>query len=192
MNPGRGIALKVASTFVFTLMLVCVKAVADTIPPGQIVFSRSFFALAPIVAVLLWQRQLRGSLETRKPWTHVSRGAVGLTSMALNFAALGYMPLPENMAIGYASPLIIVVLAALMLREPVRLFRWTAVCIGFAGILVILWPRFTLLSRGPVQDLALFGAILALISAFCSAFAGIFVRKLTRTESTGTIVLISR
>ena len=189
MNAGRGIALKVASTFVFTLMLVCVKAVADTVPPGQIVFSRSFFALAPIVGMLLWQGQLRGSLRTGRPGLHVSRGAVGLASMALNFASLGYLPLPENMAIGYAAPLIIVGLAALMLGERIRLFRWTAVCIGFAGILVILWPRFTLLGGGLVRDLALFGAILALIGAFFSAFAAIFVRTMTKTEPTGTIVL---
>lgn len=189
MNPGRGIALKIASTFVFTLMLVCVKTVADTVPPGQIVFSRSFFALAPIVGMLLWQGQLRGSLKTARPWLHVSRGAVGLASMALNFTSLAYLPLPENMAIGYAAPLMIVALAALMLGERVRLFRWTAVTIGFAGILVILWPRFTLLSGGLVRDVALFGAVLAVISAFFSAFAGIFVRSMTQTEPTGTIVL---
>ena len=49
MNPGRGIALKIASTFVFTLMSVCVKLVADRIPAGEIVFARSFFALIPVV-----------------------------------------------------------------------------------------------------------------------------------------------
>jgi hypothetical protein len=126
MNPGRGIALKLASTFVFTLMLVCVKAVAEEIPAGEIVFARSFFALIPIVGILVWQRQLAGALRTSRPWLHVSRGAVGLISMALNFIALAYLPLPEAMMIGYASPLIIVVLAALLLGEVVRGYRWSA------------------------------------------------------------------
>src|SRR5688572_15165933 len=99
MNPGRGIALKVVSTFVFTLMLVCVKLVADRIPPGEIVFFRSFFALIPIVGMLLWQVQLTQAVRTKRPWTHVSRGAVGLGSMALNFAALAWLPLPEAMMI---------------------------------------------------------------------------------------------
>lgn len=188
-NPSRGIALKVGSTFVFTVMLVCVKAVADRIPPGEIVFSRSFFALVPIVAMLVWQGQLTESLWTKRPWLHVSRGAVGLIAMALNFSALAFLPLPEAMTIGYAAPLIIVALAALILHERVRLFRWTAVVIGFGGIVVILWPRFTLLSAGIVQDVALFGALLALLSAIFSAFAAIFVRSLTQTESIGTIVL---
>jgi drug/metabolite transporter (DMT)-like permease len=189
MNPGRGIALKIASTFVFTLMLVCVKAVADRIPPGEIVFARSFFALAPIVVVLLWQGQLVQALRTNRPWAHVNRGTVGLMSMGFNFSALAFLPLPEAMAIGYAAPLLIVVLAALILHERVRLFRWTAVAVGFVGILIILWPRFTLLGGGLVQDAALFGALLALASAVCSAFAAIFIRSMTQTESTGSIVL---
>lgn len=188
VNPGRGIALKVGSTFVFTLMLVCVKLVADRIPPGEIVFARSFFALVPIVAMLVWQRQLPQALITHRPWVHVSRGAVGLLSMALNFSALAFLPLPEAMTIGYAAPLLIVALAALILRERVRLFRWTAVAIGFGGIVIILWPRLTLLSGGIAHDVALLGAMLAFCSAISSAFAAIFIRSMTQTESTGTIV----
>lgn len=189
MNPGRGIALKIASTLVFTLMLVCVKAVADRTPPGEIVFARSFFALIPIVGMLLWQGQLAGALRTGRPWVHVSRGAVGLLSMALNFIALSFLPLPEAMMIGYAAPLIIVALAALILGETVRVYRWSAVAVGFVGIVIILWPRLTILRVGSAQDAALLGAILALVSAFASAFAAIFIRSMTRTESTGTIVL---
>jgi drug/metabolite transporter (DMT)-like permease len=189
MNPSRGIALKIASTFVFTLMLVCVKAVADRVPAGEIVFARSFFALIPIIAVLIWQGQLAGSLRTERPWIHVSRGAVGLISMALNFVALSFLPLPEAMMIGYAAPLMIVVLAAVILNERVRIYRWSAVAIGFLGIVIILWPRLTLLRGGLAHDAALVGALVALVSAFCSAFAAIFIRSMTHTEPTGTIVL---
>lgn len=188
MNTGRGIALKVASTFAFTLMLVCVKAAAARVPPGEIVFARSLFALVPIVAMLVWQGTLRRALRTDRPWMHVRRGAVGLFSMGLNFAALGFLPLPEAMMIGYASPLMIVVLASLILGEQVRLFRWTAVAVGFLGILIILWPRLTLLRSGSFEQAAVLGAILSLSSAFFSGFAGIFVRSMTLTEGTGTIV----
>lgn len=169
-------------------MLVCVKAVADRIPFGEIVFARSFFALVPIVAMLAWQGQFATALRTSRPWLHASRGVVGVTGMGLSFAALAFLPLPEAMTIGYASPLIIVVLAALILKERVRMFRGTAVAVGFIGIVIILWPRFTLLSGGGVADKALFGALLSLASAFLSAFAAVFVRSMTRTESTGAIV----
>jgi drug/metabolite transporter (DMT)-like permease len=189
MNPGRGILLKVTSTFVFTLMLVCVKAVADRIPAGEIVFSRSFFALIPIVAILAWQQQLAGALRTSKPWMHASRGVVGLGSMAFNFMALAYLPLPEAMMIGYAAPLMVVALAAFLLSEATGVYRWSAVAVGLVGILVILWPRFTIFEAGAGHDLAMLGAALALASALCSAFAAIFIRTMTRTETTGAIVL---
>ena len=189
MNPGRGIALKIASTFVFTLMLVCVKEVADRIPAGEIVFCRSFFALIPIIAMLWWQRQIASSLRTKRPWMHVSRGAVGIGSMAFNFMALAFLPLPEAMMIGYAAPLMVVALAALILGETVGAYRWSAVVIGLVGILIILWPRFTLFGAATMHQAAFLGAMLALASAFCSAFASVFIRTMTKTESTGAIVL---
>ena len=188
MNPPLGIALKVGSTVVFTLMLACVKMLASDVPQGQIVFARSLFALVPILAWLAWHKELPGALRTRRPWVHFSRGAVGVFSMGLGFTALGYLPLPEAMTISYAAPLLIVVLAAVVLKERVRLFRWSAVAIGFVGIIVILWPRLTMLRSGVYSDAALFGAAVALGAALFSAFAGIFVRSMTQTESTGTIV----
>lgn len=189
MNPGRGIALKIASTFVFTLMLVCVKTVSGRIPPGEIVFSRAFFALIPIAAMLAWQGEVFAALRTERPWRHILRAAVGLLAMASSFIALGYLPLPEKMAIGYASPLIVVALAALILHETVRIYRWTAVAVGFVGILVILWPRFTVFVGGDVENAAFLGGMLALFGAFCGAIAAILVRAMTRTESTASIVL---
>jgi drug/metabolite transporter (DMT)-like permease len=191
MNPGRGIALKIASTFVFTLMSVCVKLVAYRIPPGEIVFARSFFALIPIGCMLLWQGQLFQSLRTNKPWLHVSRGAVGIASMAFGFMALGYLPLPEAMMIGYAAPLMVVALSAIILAEVVRVYRWTATVSGFVGIAIILWPRLTLFTGGGagMEHGALVGSAFALLGALASAFAAIFIRSMTRTESTGSIVL---
>ncbi len=189
MNPGRGIALKIASTFVFTLMLVCVKSASPRIPPGEIVFARSFFALVPIAAMLMWQGQVASAIATDKPWQHVLRGAVGLLAMASGFIALRYLPLPEQMTIGYASPLIVVALAAIVLGETVRVYRWSAVGIGFIGILVILWPRFTLFVGGEAQGHAFLGTMIALFGAFCGANAAILIRSMTRTESTTSIVL---
>ncbi len=192
MNPGRGIALKIASTFVFTLMSVCVKLVADRVPAGEIVFARSFFALIPVSGMLLWQGLLLKSLETDRPWLHASRGAIGISSMAFGFMALGYLPLPEAMMIGYAAPLMVVALSAIILSEIVRVYRWTATAVGFIGIVIILWPNLTFFMGGgshALQHAALLGAVFALCGAFSSAFAAITIRSMTRTESTGSIVI---
>ena len=189
MNPTRGIGLKIVSTLVFTMMSVCVKLVAGDIPPGEIVFSRSFFALIPVVSMLIWQGQLAASLRTKKPWLHASRGAVGISSMALSFSALGFLPLPEAMMIGYAAPLMVVALSAIILHEIVRVYRWSATAFGFVGIVIILWPRLTFFQGGGFGGDAMLGATFALTGAFFSAFASIFVRSMTKTESTGAIVI---
>jgi drug/metabolite transporter (DMT)-like permease len=189
MNPSRGIALKIASTLLFTMMSVCVKLVADRVPPGEIVFARSFFALVPIAGMLLWQGHLAVALRTNKPFLHASRGAIGICSMAFGFTALGYLPLPEAMMIGYAAPLMVVALSAIILHEIVRVYRWSATGVGFIGILIILWPRLTFFNAGTLGNSALLGAAFALCGAFAAAFAAIFVRSMTRTESTGAIVI---
>jgi drug/metabolite transporter (DMT)-like permease len=188
MNPTRGIALKIVSTLVFTVMSVLVKLVADEIPPGEIVFSRSFFALIPVVSMLIWQGQLAVSLRTTRPLLHLTRSAVGIGAMACGFSALGFLPLPEAMMIGYAAPLMVVALSAVILHEVVRIYRWSATVIGFVGILIILWPRLTFFEGG-LGEAAMLGATLALVGALFSAFASIFVRSMTKTESTGAIVV---
>jgi drug/metabolite transporter (DMT)-like permease len=120
---------------------------------------------------------------------HFKRGFIGTSAMYLGFAALSYLPLHDAIAIGYASPLIAVILAALLLKETVRAYRWTAVGIGFVGVLIMLSPYLKIgtfggeLTAGPTL-----GAMFAFAGAFCSAGAMIQVRRLTETEKTGAIV----
>lgn len=186
MNPPLAIIFKIASTFLFTLMLVCVKAVSGDIPPGQIVFARSAFALIPIVAMLAWQGEMRESLRTEHPAMHVGRAVFGVAAMALWFSAVGILPLPEALAISYAAPVIVVVLAALILHEVVRLYRWGAVIVGFIGIIVILSPHLIVGDTGAGSRPL--GALLALGSTLIMAVVVILVRQMTRTETTGSIV----
>ena len=106
--------------------------------------------------------------------------------MGMGFASLGYLPLPEVTAIGYAAPLLVVVFAAMFLGEKVRLFRMTAVGVGMIGVLIVLSPR---LSVG--EDLSTaqaLGAMLALTGAVMAALAQVTVRKLVASETTSAIV----
>ncbi|WP_354066451.1 DMT family transporter [Devosia sp. 2618] len=185
----RGIVLKVFSVCCFVVMATMLKA-TGTIPTGELVFFRCFFAILPVVAYLLWRRQLRVALHTKNPFGHVVRALVGATSMGLGFFALTRLPLPESTAIGYAAPLLIVVFSALLLKEQVHLFRWTAVIVGLVGVLIILWPRLTLFSSGqPAGDSEAIGAIAAFAGAIVTAFAMMQVRKLVQTERTEAIVI---
>jgi drug/metabolite transporter (DMT)-like permease len=110
--------------------------------------------------------------------------------MFAGFVALANLPLSDAIAIGYAAPLITVVLAWLLLRETVRPYRWAAVAAGFAGVLIMLYPNLRGSWAGPaVLSGSALGAAAALFGAFCSAGATIQVRHLTKTERTGAIVL---
>lgn len=188
-GPLRGITLKVASVCCFVVMATLLKA-TETIPTGELVFFRCFFAILPVIAWLVWRGQLRTALHTSNPMGHVVRSLIGASSMALGFFALTRLPLPEATALGYAAPLLIVVFSALLLKESVHVFRWTAVLLGLCGVLIILWPRLTLFSGGQaLGNSEALGAIAAFGGAVLSAFAMMQVRKLTRTERTEAIVV---
>jgi drug/metabolite transporter (DMT)-like permease len=188
-NVLRGIGLKVASVGVFTVMATLIKAKADVAPPGEMVFFRSLFALPAVFVWLAWRGQLRGSFVTGNPLGHFWRGLAGVTAMFLGFFALGLLPFPEAIAIGYASPLVATILAAMFLGEPIRLYRLTAVLVGLAGVVIILSPRFTLLEAGSQYGPQAVGALAALLSAVFAALAQVFVRKLVAEEKTATIVI---
>lgn len=187
-NPMRGIMLKVVSVFFFVIMATMLKA-TETVPAGEMVFFRSFFALLPVLAFLAWKRRLGNAFKTKRPFGHILRGFVGVASMSLGFFALTRLPLPEATAITYATPLLIVVFSALLLNERVHFFRWTAVVVGLVGVVIILWPRLTVFSSGSaLGDAEAVGALAALMAAVLSAFAMMAVRNLVHTERTEAIV----
>jgi drug/metabolite transporter (DMT)-like permease len=188
-SPLRGILLKVMSVTVFVAMASLIKSVGQ-IPPGQIVFFRSFFAILPILVMLAWRKELTTALRTSHPFGHIARGLVGVMSMGLGFYALTLLPLPEQIMLNYAQPLLVVVFSALFLHETIRFYRWSAVLVGLFGVLVISWPKLTLLTGGDTlgSDQAV-GVVAALAAAAISAVAMLLVRRLVQTERTATIVL---
>ena len=188
-SPLRGILLKSLSVVVFTVMSSLVKATAGgalPIPPGQQMFFRSFFAIPVILVWLAMRGELGVGLRTHRPMGHFYRGLVGSAAMCMSFWALALLPLPEVTAIGYAAPLLTVILAAMFLGEPVRLFRLSMVALGLLGVVIVLSPRLGAGVTGdPRHSL---GAVVTLTGAACTAMAMIFVRKLAQEERTSAIV----
>ncbi|MFC6488000.1 DMT family transporter [Nitratireductor sp. GCM10026969] len=188
-RPLVGITLKIMSVTVFVVMSSLIKS-AGTVPAGQIVFFRSLFAIFPILVMLAWQHQLATAMRTERPVSHVLRGLVGVTAMALSFFGLTRLPLPDAITLNYAQPLLVVVFSALFIGEAVRIYRWSAVLVGFVGVVVIAWPKLTLLtgSTGLEAGQAV-GVIAILGGAAASAVAMLLVRRLVTTEKTATIVM---
>ena len=188
MSPLRGIGYKVISVIVFITMASLIKATAPSVPSGEAVFFRSLFAMPVIVLWLGLRRELTTGFRASNPLGHVWRGLVGTIAMGLGFAGLGYLPLPEVTAIGYAAPLLTVIFAAMFLGEDVRAFRISCVALGLVGVLIVVWPRLSITSGDHLGQAEAFGAILVLGGAVFAALAQVFVRKLVMTEKTPAIV----
>jgi drug/metabolite transporter (DMT)-like permease len=187
MNPYSGIIFKVASVAMFVAMASCLKATNGEIPPGELVFFRSLFAIPVILVWLLWTGDLSTGLRVKSPTAHVWRGLVGTTAMGFGFAGLTLLPLPEFTAIGYTAPLLVVVFAAMFLGEKVGVFRLSAVFVGMIGVMIVLSPRFSTVGNG-LADREALGAMLVLMSACFAALAQVFVRNLVKTEVTSAVV----
>ncbi len=183
MAPLRGILLMILSVTVFTVMASFIKA-AERIPAGEAVFFRSVLTIPILLAWFGAQGRIVEALRTHDWKGHARRGIVGTLAMGLSFAGLHYLPLPEVTALGYVAPILVVIFAAIMLGERIRLIRISAVAVGLVGVVVILFPRLT--AEGSREELI--GAAIVLTSAGCAAFAQIFVKRMTGTERPEAIV----
>lgn len=186
-RPSTAITLKLLAVFLFMVMAAMIKVATQNVPPGEAVFFRSIFAM-PIIVGWIWQRgDLREALVPNNLMGHVWRGIFGTSAMALTFAGLRLLPLPEATAIGYATPMFTVILAAVMLGEKVRLFRISAVALGLVGVMIVMWPRLTL-DTDMLGTAGTIGALMVLAAALLRALVQIHIRTLVQTEHTAAIV----
>jgi drug/metabolite transporter (DMT)-like permease len=189
LNVLTGILLKLASTMLFATMDVTVRWVGGAVPVGEVVFFRSLFGFIPLVAFFAWRGQLRTALRTSRPGAQAIRGLLGIGGMSSNFASLARLPVADVMAIYFSAPLMTVALAALVLREKVHVYRWSAVIVGLVGVIMTLVPHLLVGQTTALSAAAAIGAVLALLCAAFDAGAAIQMRRLTLTESTASIVM---
>jgi drug/metabolite transporter (DMT)-like permease len=189
MNIPLAIGIKLFAVMLFPVMSTLVRFVGESVPLGQVVFFRSVFAIVPVVLIYTWRGEIGSAVRTGRPLGHLTRGLISVAGMFLNFAALARLPLVDATAISFAAPLITVALAAFILHERVRAYRWSAVAFGFAGVVVMLWPYLdvaTLFGAGSTATTV--GAACAVTAAFTNAGAVIQTRRLTDSETTASIV----
>lgn len=184
-HTSRGIALKIGATLAFSLQYVGIK-LAGPVPVGEVVFFRSFFALLPLLILAQYTVGWTAMVRTERPWLHLIRSAVGSSGMFLNFAALKLLPLADITAFGFVQPIFAVMLAALVLKEVIGPYRGAAVVVGFAGVILMIQPHGGLLAI--VAHGLSAGSGLALTGALASAFVVIYIRQMSATERSETIV----
>jgi drug/metabolite transporter (DMT)-like permease len=179
-RPLAGIALRLLTALLLAVMFALVKLAStrgvNVIESlfyrqcGTAAAATAFVAVGPGFA----------SLKTQRVWAHVGRMALGLSAMGLNFLAFFLLPLAEATTIGFSVPIFSVILAALLLGEPTGKWRWGAVGVGFAGVLLIVQPGS--------GDVPLAGASVALVAALLTASVTIVIRRLGATERAATTV----
>ncbi len=175
---GHGVALMLGSVLSFGLMAITIRMASAQLHPFEIAFFRNLFGLM-FTAPLIWHTGL-GLLRTNRVRLYLVRCVVGLGAMLTGFWALVHLPLAQAVALSYTTPLFVTILAVLVLGEVVRARRWSAVAIGFVGVLVILRPGV---------DGLQFAAMVALVSSLLAASAAVSIKFLARTEHPDAIVI---
>lgn len=170
--PLHGIYLKLSALVLFCTMDAMVKALGGTYGSFQLMLFRSSVAILP-VAVMIWHAGGLKSVRSNRPWLQALRVAVGFGSMFGFFYVFPRMPLVDAYAISFAAPFFMVALSVPLLGEPVGWRRWSAVGVGFAGVLVMLDPwgiEFHVMS------------LIVLAATFCYSLSTVMVRLLSRHD----------
>jgi drug/metabolite transporter (DMT)-like permease len=179
-HPVLGIALKVASLILFSGMTLCVKLLGPETPSGQIIFARGLISVA-VLALIAWRTGQLHLLKTSNWRGHALRSLSGTVSMFFLFTALTMIPLADVTAITYTSPMFLTVLAMVILGERIHRYRWTALALGFIGVLIMIGPHLSFGSSGSLGSLAALGA------AFFAAIAMTSLRAMSGGEHAITI-----
>ena len=177
----RASLMMLGCVLVFCLMDATLKVLSAHYPPFQVAALRGASSLPWLLAWAAATTGLRPLLRVR--WSlHLLRGALGITMMAAFVYALRTLPLSTAYSIFVVAPLLITALSVPVLGEHVGPRRWTAIAVGFAGVLVVLRP-----TGGGVLTLA---GVAVLLAAFGYAVSAITVRILARTDSTQALVVL--
>lgn len=184
----RGALLMLAATALFTVMSAVIKGVSDSIHFIEIMFFRSAFAL-PVMVVIAARGRNWGLLRTKRFPGHVLRAFTGTMAQGCSFFALTVLPLAEQTALTYTTPLFVTMLSIPFLGERVGIHRWSAVLLGFVGIMVIALGEGAFQGGALPERIVAIGMAVAVSQGVWSAMTTLLVRSLSATESSATIVL---
>ena len=160
------------SILLFSLMDASVKWLGANYPTAQIMFFRCSVALAPVLVIIL----LRGGssiLRTQQKKLHLLRSVLGIGAMGFAFYAFSLMPLAEAISILHTAPLFMTALSVILLRETVGIRRWSAIILGFIGMLMVVRPGADMLASG---------SLFMLTAAFLIGCTTIIIRHLGKID----------
>jgi drug/metabolite transporter (DMT)-like permease len=175
----QGILCLLSSGAIFSFTDGLSKLLTVQFPPGEILFFRSAFVFIPI-ALVVWRTGGWRSIRIVNGRGQFARGMFGLVTSFMVVVAIRHMPLADITAVMFASPLIVTAMAPYFLGEQVGWRRWTAVLVGFCGVLLMIQPH-----GGGL----LWPVFLVLGATILIAFRDIVTRQLSRTDSSNSIMV---
>ena len=161
----------VGSVVCFSIMDICVKWL-NYYPVGQVLFLRFFIGFIPIFFIIP-REKLLNFYKTSRPGLHAFRAITGAAAIIALFIGLRELPLADVVSLTFGGPIFVTVASIFFLSEKIGIKRWSAVFLGFIGMLLIVQPAFIDLNFYYITPIV-----------FCIFFAcvAISVRSLSRTE----------
>ncbi|MBM3526905.1 MAG: DMT family transporter [Alphaproteobacteria bacterium] len=173
------IAYMVSAGAIFSFSSAISKWLVEFYPVGEVLFTRAFTSLLLFAAFVIPTAGF-AVFRTRRPGAHLLRGVSQSGSQTLLLIAFSLMPLASATAINFSAPLFATLASLYFLKEPVGAARWTALAVGFLGVLIITQP-----GAGTFQ----IGALFALANAVLFGTVTAGVRGMTSTESSETLTM---
>lgn len=177
----RGIVALLSACAIFTVADTFTKITALAYPTGEVLFARSILCLLIVGAALAFSHGTMRMPGALKPMV-LTRALLDAAANATFVIALSRMRLADLLAINLTSPLILTMLAAFFLREPIGWRRWSAIAVGVSGMLLIVKPS---------PDSIDVWALVALGTAFASATRDLATRRIDPSVPTLTITFVS-
>jgi drug/metabolite transporter (DMT)-like permease len=174
-NTRLGIWLMIATTLVFAVQDGLSRHLATEYPVTMVVMVRFwFFALFVLALVARAPGGIRASVRSEYPWVQLARGLILVAEIAVMLVAFVKLGLIEAHAVFTCYPLLVAALSGPILGERVGWRRWSAILVGFVGVLIILQPGFGVFSPW---------ALVPLLSATMFAVYGLLTRYVARKDS---------
>lgn len=174
-RPLYALALRLAGVALIATLFLLVKLAGESgVALPEVMFWRQAVTLPVLLGWLALSGQMQ-QLRTQRIGAHGRRAGIGMLGMVCNFGAATLLPLAEATTLGFTTPLFAVILGALVLHHQIGPWRWAAVILGFAGVLVIAQP-----GHAPIDPL---GTAAGLGSGLMVAIISYQIRDLGRTEA---------
>lgn len=173
----KGIVFLMLASFVFSIMALLIKLLGQHLHITQILLVRQIGMTILVAPAIL--RNFPGSLRSERPGLQLIRVCCALVAMLCGFTAVINLPLADATAIFFAKSFFVTILAVFILGETVGVYRWSAVLVGFLGVMIMLQPG--------TDNFSEYG-LLSLAGAAGAAAVMILLRLLSRSDSADTIM----